>query len=296
MEHKALEHDAAEAPFFFGFGYCAQAYARLMLEDEPFVATLRQLGKAAEFRARFPEGAFLLFDGAAPSPMIDTALGQSQALLSSIPANGDDPALACHRASIVNAPIETIIYLSTIGVYGDSAGAWVDEDTPPRPENIRTRDRVEAERQWLSLAAHGKRVFVLRLAGIYGPGQNALVNLRAGTARRVIKPGQVFNRIHVDDIAGAVESCLRSQHAGGVFNVCDDEPAPPQDVIAYAARKAGFEVPPDIPFAQAQLSPMAASFWSSCKRASNDKIKRELGWRPRYRSYREGIDALAAAF
>jgi nucleoside-diphosphate-sugar epimerase len=152
--------------------------------------------------------------------------------------------------------------------------------------------RVAAERGWLDLATGARRVFVLRLAGIYGPGRNAIANLRDGSARRIVKPGQVFNRIHVDDISRAIAVCMATDRAGGVVNVCDDEPAPPQDVIAYAADLIGVEAPPEIPFEQARLSPMAATFWATCKRVSNRKLREELSVELAYPTLREGLAAL----
>ena len=190
--------------------------------------------------------------------------------------------------------IGKIVYLSTVGVYGDHGGAWIDEATPCRPANGRSRVRLAAEQDWRALgAASGKAVHVLRLAGIYGPGQNALVNLRAGTARRIVKPGQVFTRIHVADIARTIAACFGSDHAGGVWNVSDDEPAPPQDVVAYAAALLGIAPPPEVDFDSANLSPMARSFYGECKRVSNRALKQELGVSLAYPTYREALRALA---
>jgi nucleoside-diphosphate-sugar epimerase len=182
-----------------------------------------------------------------------------------------------------------IIYLSTIGVYGDHAGSWVDESTPPQAGLDRTRMRIAAEQAWTD--ATGGDAAILRLAGIYGPGRNALAALRAGTARRIIKPGQVFNRIHVDDIASAIMAAI--QHGrGGTWNVCDDEPAPPQDVIAYAAQLMGVAPPPEEAFATAEMSAMARSFYASSARVANAKLKRELGVTLACPTYRHGLDAL----
>jgi nucleoside-diphosphate-sugar epimerase len=189
-----------------------------------------------------------------------------------------------------------VVYLSTIGVYGDHGGAWIDETAPLNAGNPRGRRRIEAEAAWLARGERlGSPVQVLRLAGIYGPGRSAVDDLRAGVARRLIKPGQVFNRIHVDDIAAAVMAALAHPEATGAFNICDDEPAPPQDVVEYAARRLGLPVPPDLSFEQAQLSEMARSFYAECKRCRNHRARRALGWRPQYPSYREGLDAIIAA-
>ena len=188
----------------------------------------------------------------------------------------------------------SIVYLSTIGVYGDRGGAWVDEATPPQPGAVRSRERLAAEQAWLDFGARqGIAVAVLRLAGIYGPGQNALVQIASGKARRIVKPGQVFNRIHVGDIAQAIDAAL-ALRAPGIFNVADDAPTPPADPIAFAAQLMGVEPPPEIPFEQAAttMSPMALSFWQECRRVKNDKLKRELGVSLRYPTYREGLRAL----
>ena len=179
-----------------------------------------------------------------------------------------------------------------MGVYGDRQGGAVDETTPPAPASDRTRWRVAAEAGWSSLGAvAGVPVALLRLAGIYGPGRNAFVNLDRGTARRVIRPGQVFNRIHVEDIAGITAAAARAG-MGGVFNVSDDEPAPPQDPISFAAALMGLPPLPDIPFEAAEMGPMAASFWSENKRVRNPRLAADLGFRLAYPTYREGLTAL----
>ena len=175
-----------------------------------------------------------------------------------------------------------------------SAGAVVDEATAPHPNNERTRARVVAESAWLALGEEiGRPAQVFRLAGIYGPGRSALDKLRAGTARRVIKPGQVFNRIHVEDIASVLEASIARPRAGAIYNVADDEPAPPEDVITYGAELLGIEPPPEVPFEEADLTPMARSFYGDSRRISNALIKSELGVRLAYPNYREGLKALA---
>lgn len=186
-----------------------------------------------------------------------------------------------------------VLYLSTVGVYGDHQGGWVTETTPPRPTSARSHWRLAAEKAWLALPASTAEVQVLRLAGIYGPHRSAVDNLRAGTAKRIIKPGQVFNRIHVDDIGETLLAALARGHAGAIWNVADDEPAPPQDVVAYAAQCLGMPPPPEIPFENARLSPMALSFYGETKRISNRAIREKLGVQLRYPTYREGIAALA---
>jgi nucleoside-diphosphate-sugar epimerase len=202
--------------------------------------------------------------------------------------------LACLAEAIARGRARAIVYLSTIGVYGDSGGAWVDEESPPKPRSPRSAARLAAEEAWRRFGAEsGKAIAVLRLAGIYGPGRNALVTLADGTARRIVKPGQVFNRIHVTDIAQAIDTCF-AQRAAGVFNLADDAPAPPQDVIAFAAELLGKAPPPEIPFddARAALSAMAQSFYAENRRVRNTKLKTALGVRLAYPTYREGLRAL----
>lgn len=225
-------------------------------------------------------------------------IAAADAVLVSIPTvDGQDPVLARFRDSLAAAPhLGWIGYLSTIGVYGDHRGAVVDEATVPRPASGRSRDRLAAEEAWLAFGREsGKAVQVFRLAGIYGPGRSAFDKLQAGTARRVIKPGQVFNRIHVDDIAAVLAASLDRPRGGAVYNVSDDEPAPPEDVIACAAELLGIAPPPEVPYAEADLSPMAASFWGESKRVANRLLHDELGVPLRYPTYREGLRALLPA-
>ena len=237
----------------------------------------------------------LVFDGHEAGSDVRARLGQADAMLVSIPPGGQiDPVLAHFATEIAAAPsLRSIVYLSTIGVYGDHGGAWVDESTVPAPRSARSIGRLKTENDWLKLGRDsGKAVHILRLAGIYGPGQNALENVRAGTARRLIKPGQVFNRIHVEDIARAIAAAFRYS-GGGVWNVGDNEPAAPQDVIAYAAGLLGLPVPPGQDFDTAELTPMARSFYSENKRVSNQRLREVLGVELAYPNYREGIAALA---
>lgn len=235
----------------------------------------------------------LVFDGSTLTPELSDALGHATHLVQSIsPAKSGDGFLAEVPDPAAVAPnLRWIGYLSTIGVYGDRRGEWVDEDADLEPVNERSRERVVAERSWL---AQGDRLgipaAVLRLSGIYGPGRNAFVNLQNGTARRLIKPGQVFNRIRVEDI-GRFTGLLIEQQKSGVFNVTDDEPAPPQDVIEYAARLMGADVPPDIPFETAELTPMARSFYGESKRVSNARA-RSLGFEFLYPDYRISLSQL----
>ena len=206
---------------------------------------------------------------------------------------GIDPLLALLPTPITNAlpRLRWAGYLSTVGVYGDHGGAWVDETAEARPVSKRARQRVAAEAAWLAAGSSaGLPVAVLRLSGIYGPGRNALVNLERGTARRTVKPGQVFNRIHVADIAGAL-AFLADRRLDGIFNVSDDEPGPPQDVVAYAAGLMGVAPPPEIPFEQVEMSPMARSFWSDNKRVGNTRL-REAGYVFNHPDHRHALDAM----
>jgi nucleoside-diphosphate-sugar epimerase len=229
------------------------------------------------------------FSGGRPSREMVEQIRDSDMLLVSIPpSSAGDPAIAAIGDALA-ARRRKIVYLSTIGVYGDHDGGWVDESTPPQATLDRARMRVAAEQAWTDIARGDAAI--LRLAGIYGPGRNALATLRAGTARRIIKPGQVFNRIHVDDIASAIMAAIR-HGSGGIWNVCDDEPAPPQDVIAYAAELMGAPPPPEENFATAEMSAMARSFYASSARVSNAKLKRELGVTLVHPTYRHGLDAL----
>ncbi|TQI75124.1 nucleoside-diphosphate-sugar epimerase [Bosea sp. AK1] len=280
-----------------GLGYSAGFFARAALaRGWEVTGTVRSAERAAELSR---EGIrTLVFGGFAVSSALAKAVAEADAVLVSVqPAEDGDPALGPLRAILAAAPkLGWIGYLSTIGVYGDQGGEWIDEATPPAPTNARTRQRVAIEEAWLQLGRDsGKPVQIFRLSGIYGPGRNAIVKLREGKATRLIKPGQVFNRIHVDDIAGVLMTSLAQPRQGAIYNVTDDEPGPPQDVITFAAELTGLEPPPEIPFEQAKLSPMAASFYGESKRVSNALVKRELGYAFRYPTYREALRALAEA-
>lgn len=279
--------------FVFGLGYSADAFVRRVSSRcETITATTRSAEKAARLAERGI--APVLFDGTAPGNEVRAALADATHVLVSIaPGEAGDPVLAHHADDLAAARPEWIGYLSTVGVYGNHDGGWVDEETPCRPVSRRSRQRVEAEEAWLAFAAkHGISVQIFRLSGIYGPGRNAFVNFEKGTARRLIKPGQVFNRIHVEDIAGALEAAIDTAPATRIFNVTDDEPAPPQDVIAHAAELLGVAPPPEQDFETAELSPMARSFYGENKRVSNDRVKRELGYTFRYPDYRTALAAL----
>ena len=278
----------------FGYSYTARAFvARHRPRFGRVAATARTTDGAERIAAAGL--APLLLDGDAA---LRAEIALAEALLVSAPPDeAGDPLLRRCGEAIGSAPrLGWIGYLSTIGVYGDQGGAWIDETAQPRPSSARNVARLAAERAWLDLGVRlGIPVHVLRLAGIYGPGRNALANLRAGTAKRVVKPGQVFNRIHVDDIAGAIGAALDRPEAAGITNVTDDEPSPPGDVVAHAAALLGMAPPPEVPFEAAAFTPMARSFWGETKRVSNRRLKRALGVRLLYPTYREGLAALAEA-
>ncbi len=282
----------------FGFGFSAGVLAeRLSPQGWRITGTSRSAEGVERIRARGFEAAH--FDGTAQSDDVAAALETASHLLISAPPGDDgDPVLAHHQADIIAAAgLRWIGYLSTIGVYGDRGGAWVDETTPEAPSSERSKRRLAAEQSWLALkrTAAGPEVQVFRLAGIYGPGRSAIDQLRAGRARRIVSPGQVFNRIHVDDIASTLAAAITTDGAHTVYNVTDDEPAPPQDVIGHAAKLLGVPAPPEVPIEEADLSPMAKSFYSELRRVRNDRIKKDLGVRLCYPTYREGLAAVLAA-
>lgn len=284
--------DTGGRVFVFGCGYSAEAFLRRQDGFAVAGVTTRAPRKAEGFAARGWRP--FLFDGSAAGCGIADALAETTHCLVSIaPGEAGDPVLR-HFADtlLTRAPaLRWIGYLSTVGVYGDHGGAWVDETTPLAPASKRSHERCEAERAWTDLAGRrGVPLAILRLSGIYGPGRSPFDKLRNGTARRLVKPGQVFNRIHVEDIAGALAH-LCARDIGGVFNVTDDEPAPPQDVVAYAAELAGLPLPPEIDFATADLTPMARSFYGENKRVSNAKLK-QAGYRMIFPTFREGLAAL----
>lgn len=282
--------------FVFGLGYSAGFVARSLAADGATVAATVRLQSKADLWSG--QGYSMhLFASKSRDPDVADALAAADALLVSVPPGERDPALETYGDDISKAQnLRWIGYLSTVGVYGDHDGAWVDEATPPHPGGERLRRRLDAEAAWLSLGrAAGIPVHVFRLAGIYGPGRNQLVQLAEGTARRIVKPGQMFNRIHVEDIVQAVRASLARPRSGAVYNVADDEPAPPQDVVAFAAALCGRTPPPEIPYAEADLSEMSRSFYAANRRISNRLLKNELGVALRYPTYREGLAALRAA-
>jgi nucleoside-diphosphate-sugar epimerase len=278
--------------FFFGLGFSSTAAAKLLQHEPRTVAlsgTVRTPEKADRLRSAGISAH--VFDGTAPGATLGPDLRQASHVIFSIaPGSDGDPALLHHRADLDAAPeLQWLCYYSTVGVYGDFGGAWIDETAPLVPRNDRSDRRVLAEQAWRDYAAaRGVPLTILRLAGIYGPGRSTFDKLREGTSRRVVKPGQVFNRIHVEDI-GRVTALAAAARLDGTFNLGDDEPAPPQDVIAHAAAMLGIEPPPAIPYETAPMTPMQRSFYADNKRVSNAAIKRALGIDLLYPTYRDGL-------
>ncbi|ABI77774.1 conserved hypothetical protein [Hyphomonas neptunium ATCC 15444] len=272
--------------FVFGLGYSAQQLAsRLLAAGWQVAGTVRSEAKAAELRSRGIDARVWSGEGPVEVP-------EGAHWLVTLPPGKD----GCPAAqSVLKCPdlSRSVTYLSTTGVYGDLNGGWVTERSPVNPGSPRAAARVKAEGQWQALTGDTARL--VRLPGIYGPGRSAFDRLRDGTARRIVKEGQVFSRIHVDDIASGLEALMQRPEITGVFHLCDELPAPPQDVIAHAAGLLGIDPPPEVPFDAASLSPMAASFYAECKRVSNARAKAALRWRPAYPTYREGLAAILAA-
>jgi len=281
--------------FCFGLGYCAAELShRLLARGWSISGTTSHNDKIAVLRAQgFTP---FLFDGSSASADIRSKLQATTHVLLSIPPDAEsDPALRCFGDAIGAAPsIGWIGYFSTVGVYGDANGNWVDETTEPRPGTERGQRRLKAETGWIDLAKKsGKSLVIYRLPGIYGPGRSAIDQLRSGTARRIFKPGQFTNRVHVSDIATAVEASMDLAPGTHIFNVTDDLPAPPQDVIEYGAELLGLPCPPATDPTDEMLSPAARSFYIENKKVSNARMKSELGVRLAYPTYFEGLKAIA---
>lgn len=278
--------------FCFGLGYSAKTLARRLKACGWTVAgTTRSEDKRAALQAEGIDA--YLFSRERPLSDLAKALDGATHLLTSIaPDEAGDPVLGCHLQELAAGDrITWAGYLGTTGVYGNHDGNWVDETTPPKPSLPRTKRRVAAEGHWL---ASGLPVHIFRLAGIYGPGpgRNALETVKASRARRVIKPGQMFGRIHVEDIAQTLNASIERPNPGAIYNVADDEPAPPQDVITFAAELLGVEPPPEVDFEDADLSDAARSFYADNRRVANDRIRTELGVDLLYPNYREGLRAI----
>jgi nucleoside-diphosphate-sugar epimerase len=280
--------------FCFGFGYSANALAaRLVSSGWSIGGTCRSEARRAELAAIGIEA--WVFDGLSGLADPGRALAGTTHLLASVPPDAKgDPVLARHGEEIARLDgLVWVGYLSTTGVYGDRAGGWVDEASALEPTGTRGRRRVEAEAGWRDLWRHlNLPVHVFRLAGIYGPGRSAFDALREGRGQRIDKPGQVFSRIQVEDLAAVLEASIRRPRPGAIYNVCDDDPAAPADVVAFAATLLGVAPPPLVPFEQAKLGDMARSFYADNKRVRNDLIKRELGVTLAYPDYRSGLKAI----
>ena len=288
----------------FGYGYTARALARVLLpQGWRVIGTTRRPESLAAIAATGATG--LLWPeenvkngvdvdlGTYTDVDINAALdGASHVLISAAPDQNGDPVLQALVGAITQAAprLAWLGYLSTTGVYGDSGGDWVTEETPIAPSTLRGQRRQAAEQAWRAIP--GLALHIFRLAGIYGPGRGPFAKLRAGTARRVIKPGQMFSRIHVDDIAQVLAASIKRPNPSAIYNVCDDRPAPPQDVISYAAELLGMPPPPEVPFEQAEMSPMARSFYAESKRIRNDRIKSELGVTLLYKDYQSVLTAM----
>ncbi|MEX1251741.1 MAG: SDR family oxidoreductase [Hyphomonas sp.] len=272
--------------FVFGLGYSAlQLAAALHPAGWRVAGTVRTPAKAADLRAQGIAAEVWAGEGCLKVP-------PGAHWLVTLPP-GREGCPAARAAGDQAASAQSIAYLSTTGVYGDLNGGWAFEWSPVAPSSPRASARVKAEAQWR--AASDGKARIVRLPGIYGPGRSPFDRLRDGTAQRVIKPAQVFSRIHVDDIATGLAALLQRPSVSGVFHLCDDLAAPPQDVIAHAAALLGVPVPPDVAFEDAGLSEMAASFYAECKRVANARAKAALGWRPQYPTYREGLAAILDA-
>ncbi len=279
----------------FGMGFTSKALVEELRPVPPgsILGTTRSAEKAAALEAM----------GVGPRVFPGTDLSAdltdaTHVLISAGPDKGRDPVLAELRDVFADLAkgFTWVGYLSTTGVYGDHQGGWVTETTPAKPSTKRGEARVVTEGEWQALARdHGLPLHIFRLPGIYGPGRGPFEKVRNGTARRIIKDGQVFGRIHVEDIAQTLVASMKAPNPGAIYNVSDDDPAPPQDVIGYAADLLGLPVPPAIPFEEAEMTPMARSFYAESKRVDNRRIKEELGIKLRYPDYKTGLDALFAA-
>lgn len=274
--------------FSFGHGYSARALAeRLIVKGWRIIGTTRSPEKLEGISETGVEP--MLWPGTDVSEQLQQA---SHLLISAGPGPEGDPVLNAlkYQVSQIAPRLEWVGYLSTTGVYGDHQGDWVDEDTPLTATAKRGQKRIDAEAAWQAIPDLPLHIF--RLAGIYGPGRGPFAKVRDGSARRIIKKGQFFSRIHVEDIAQALDLSMAQPTPGAIYNLCDDDPAPPQDVITHAAELLGAPLPEKIDFESAEMSPMARSFYAESKKVRNDRIKQALGWEPKYATYRAGLAAI----
>ena len=278
-----MTKDAPKTLLCLGYGYSAREFAtRLQAQGWRVIGTSREPFEAEGVESYQWPGQELPLDGV------------THILHSISPTESGDPVFQALGAQIAALPsLEWFGYLSTTAVYGDHDGAWVDETTPVTPSSRRGDWRAAAEASWQSVPDLPLQIF--RLAGIYGPGRGPFAKLMSGKARRIVKPGQVFSRIHVEDIATVLEASVARPNPGAIYNVCDDYPAPPQDVLGHAAELLGLPVPAEVPFDEAGMTPMARSFYGENKRVRNDRIKDELGVNLRYPEYRSGLQAVLEA-
>ncbi|MEM7289993.1 MAG: SDR family oxidoreductase [Pseudomonadota bacterium] len=279
--------------FIFGYGFSCEEIAKQAKSDfDEICGTSRKPERAQSLGKNNVTG--LVFDGESLTDKLKQHLSDSTHLVMSISPGEEDPVLSCIGQDLkTHCPnLEWAGYLSTVGVYGNHDGEWVDEETIPKPVSRRSKDRVNAENAWLSAgSAADIPAAIFRLSGIYGPGRNAFMNIKKGTARRLVKPGQVFNRIHREDIGQAVALAM-GQNTSGIFNITDDEPAPPQDVVLFAHKLMGVEPPSEMDFETADLSPMARSFYGENKRVSNAKSKSVLGMEYKWPDYRTSLQRM----
>ena len=282
--------------FCFGMGFAGGTLGRLLLsQDWRVIGTARDV---AGCKALVDEGIeACLFSGKTVSKGVRVKLADATHVLNSVPPGQRDPVLAHHGGDLQQCKdLQWFGLLSTVGVYGEHHGGWVNEDTKPAPIAPRSAERLNAELDWQkNFEGTALDPHIFRLPGIYGPGRNQLEAVKRGKARRLIKQGQVFNRIHVEDIAQTLRASMRAPDAGHLFNISDDQPAPPQDVVSYACDLLGIDPPPEVRFEDADLSPMARSFYGECKRVRNDLIKQALGITLKYPTYREGLQAFIKA-
>ena len=268
-----------------GHGFSASVLGAQLIKDGWIVyGTTRSVEKAKKLNDGGVNS--IIWPGTDLTPYIQKA---THILTSVSPNSQGDPVLNQYNEILSKNTFDWVGYLSTTGVYGNHNGGWVDENSPLNPNTTRGKLREEAELSWSKLNIN---LHIFRLAGIYGPGRGPFSKVRNGTARRIIKEGQLFSRIHVDDIAQVLLASIRYPRQGAIYNVCDDNPAPPEDVISYAAELLDMPIPIAIDYDKAEMSPMARSFYAENKRVSNELIKKELGVELKFPDYKAGLQSL----